>query len=261
MRSVLASGRVRGRGGRALRASLSGLGLGLLSEAELRALDERYYDADRQYRTREWNERGLMWWEREAIDQSFAGRSRVVVPACGGGREVVALLAEGFDAIGYESHRSLRAYGEAFLAERGHPGRARFAMRDQFPADAGPCEGVLVGWGAYSLISPRSARVRFLRDAARATAAGGPVMISFFACPAYGRALRLPARFASALRRARGVAPIELGDTLAPNRVHVFTQAALEAELREAGLLPDSYRVLGPASDGVDYACAIGLIR
>lgn len=255
---MLASGRVRGTGGRALRATLSGLGLGLLSEAQLRALDEHYYDTDPQYRTAAWNERGLMPWEREGVKQNFAGRSRIVVPACGGGREVLALAAEGFDPIGYEPHRSLQGYADGFLAEHGHPGRARSAPRDEFPSDSGPCDGVLVGWGAYSLISPRAARVRFLRDAARATETGGPVMVSLFAGAAYGRALRLTARLATVLRRARGAAPTELGDTLAPNRVHVFTQRELMAELREAGLSPDSYRVVAPATDGVDYACAIG---
>lgn len=257
MSTILASGRIGGRPGRAVHAALSGVWLGLLSDAQLRSLDERYYDRDPTYTTAAWNERGLAPWERDEIERGFAGRSRVVVPACGGGREVLALLAAGFDVIGYESHPALSRYAQAFLAERGHPGRALPMARDRFP-DCGRCDGVLVGWGAYSLIAPRHQRVAFLRAANAATAPGGRVMLSFFARPAHGRELRLTARLAGRLRRVRGASPVELGDTLAPNRVHVFTREEIDGELRDAGLALDSYRIVAAAAAAVSYACAIG---
>jgi hypothetical protein len=259
MRVVLASARLGGRTGRAARAAVSGTCLGLLSEDQLRGLDERYYDVEELYRTPAWNERGLTWWEQEEIERSFAGRSRIVVAACGGGREVLALLAGGYDAVGYEPHPALRAFAESLLRAHGQAGRALAAERDQFPGH-GPCDGVLVGWGAYGLIAPRERRVGFLRDAAAATAPGGPVMLSFFHRSVHGRDLRVTARMAGWLRRRRGGPPVEIGDTLAPSRVHVFTREELEHELLDAGLVLGSYRVLMEADPVTSYACAIGLV-
>jgi hypothetical protein len=256
MASVLACGRLPDRLGRAARAGLGGLWLGLLDEPQLRALDERYYARDPLYLSTGWNERGLTPWEREAAETSFAPGSRVVVLACGGGREVLALLNAGFDAVGYESHPDLLAFAKRFLAERGHSGRARFVPRDAFPADEA-CTGVLVGWGAYSLIAPRQRRVALLHDAARATVAGGAVILSFFERPGRGRELRMTAGLASWVRRQRGRGPIELGDALAPNRVHVFTRSELDRELAEAGLMLESYRQVAMGDETTAYVCAI----
>ena len=260
MRVVLATGRIPGRPGQAVRAVLNGVLLGVMSEDRLRALDEHYYDVDVMYRTTAWNERGLSAWERGAVQRTFPPGSRIVVPACGGGREVLALLDAGFDAIGYESHPGLVGFAERFLADHGHPGRAFAVARDRFPPEAGSWDGVLVGWGGYSLIAPRAARVSFLRDAGSATELGGALMLSCFARPAHGRELRVTARVARALQRGR-TGSMELGDTLAPNRVHVFTRAELDAELREAGLVLDSYATVSVADGITSYVCAIGRHR
>src|SRR5205085_4597492 len=118
------------------------------------------------------------------------GLRTIVVPAAGGGREVLALAEAGFDAIGYEPHPGLTEWGRDFLAARGHEGRVRQAERDEFPAlDAGGADGVLVGWGAYSLIHTRDQRVRFLAGARRALPAGGPLIVSFFERPGGSREL------------------------------------------------------------------------
>jgi hypothetical protein len=246
MASVLASGRVPGAAGQVLRGTLNGLWLGVLSDRRLRELDERYYGADDSYTTAEWNERGLFAWERELVERHFPAIGRVVVTACGGGREVLGLLRAGYDAHGYEPHPRLSAYAERFLAERGFASRAHACARDRFPA-AGRCDGVVVGWGAYALIAPRATRVAFLRDAAAALAPGAPLLLSVFARPVHGRELRLTARLAR----------VEVGDTLAPNRVHVFTRDELAGEIAAAGLRCEAYHVIGDADPRTSYACAI----
>src|SRR4051794_7965634 len=179
------------------------------------------------YRSADWNEKGLFAWERELIDEHFAGRERIVVAACGGGREVLALRGEGFDATGYEPHPGLAGYAGRFLAERGHPGRAHPSPRDTFPPEAGACDGGVVGWGAYSLVRGRDRRVALLQEARRRLPQGGPVLLSFFARENHSRELRYTMTLANRLQGLGRRQPIELGDTLAPNLVHVFTRSQL----------------------------------
>jgi hypothetical protein len=234
MRSLLACNRVPGRAGRALRGLLGGVWLGLLDEGALRRLDERYYEADRTYRSAEWNARGLDPWEREAVQRAFAPGQRIAVAACGGGREVLALVESGYDATGYESHEMLRAFGECFLSGRGLRDRVRPALRDSWP-ESGACDGAVVGWGALSLISPRPRRQSFLAGAAAAVAPGGRLVLSCFEQAGGGRELRLVFGIASRLRALRRAAPVEAGDAMAPNLVHLFTREELSDELQAAG--------------------------
>lgn len=259
MRSVLATGAGHGRARRVLHAAISGLWLGVLSEQQLTALDEHYYETDPTYRTDGWNARGLWDWERETVTSAVPPGGRVVVAACGGGREVLGLLRAGYDAVGFESHPVLSAFGQAFLAERGHPGRVRQAERDRFPR-IGPADAVLIGWGALSLIAPRERRTAFLRDAA-GCAPDGPVIMSVFTRSRIDRSLRLTAGLADPLRRLRRSNGVEVGDTLAPNRVHVFTREDVERELDEAGLVITAWSVVGAANEVTEYACAVARSR
>src|SRR4051794_32027543 len=59
------------------RALLSGLWLGLLSDAGLRRLDELYYEGTDLYRTKEWNERGLFDWESDLVERHLPPGGRV----------------------------------------------------------------------------------------------------------------------------------------------------------------------------------------
>jgi hypothetical protein len=257
VQATLASAEVAPRVMRGTRAAVNGLWLGVLSDSSLRLLDERYYDESVLYRTDEWNERGLFDWERDLIDEHFRGCDRVVVLACGGGREVLALLNEGFDATGYEPHPALLAYARAFFAARGHASRVQPVPRGEFPAAGAPADGVVIGWGGFSLVHGRARRITVLRDARRQLPAGGPLLLSFFARQADGRELRMTRAAATGLRRLRGHPPAEIGDTLAPNLVHVFTRARLEEEVRAADLEVATYRVIGPADEGTSYAAAV----
>lgn len=260
MRAILLAGRLSGRTGRILHAWLSGLGLGLLSDDQLRELDELYYACDPMYRSETWNERGLSAWEQQAVDENVPPGSRIAVPGAGGGREVLALLRQGYDAIGYESHPALRDFGSAFLERCRHPDRLLAMPRDEFP-EVGHCDAVLIGWGAYSLISCQARRTRFLQGAAAATGPGGALMLSAFARPAHGRDLAMTLRMSKRLRQLRKLRTPELGDTLAPNLVHVFTPEQIESELRAGSIEMTSYRVVGQADDVTQYVCAAGRVR
>jgi hypothetical protein len=257
LRVVAAGGRLPDlRAANAARGAVNGLLLGVLSDARLRGLDESYYEGEDVYRTAEWNERGLFGWEQAAIDEHFGGASRIAVAACGGGREVLALRNAGFDAIGYEPHPGLVAYAQELLAAHGHPSCVHPAPRDSFPAGE-RCDGVIVGWGAYSLIHGRARRVSFLQAARERVAPGSPLLISFFQRSALSRELRLTQGLANGLRRLAGREPIELGDTLAPNRVHVFAPEQIAAEAAAAGFGLHSHGIFARPEEGPDYAMAV----
>lgn len=209
------------------------------------------------YRTEKWNERGLFEWEERLVRAHLGGAERVVVPAAGGGREVLALLDAGFDAVGYEPHAELAAFGRGFLASRGHDERIGDCPRDEFPVVDGPVDAVLVGWGAYSLIHGRERRIRFLAGARAAMPTGGPLLISFFDRPEDTREVALTAAAANALRRLRGARPIELGDTLAPNLVHVFSRDQLVDEAAAVGFAVTSYEVVQAIDETTRYASAV----
>jgi hypothetical protein len=254
---ALASAKLPNLLARASRAALNVLWLGALSDEGLRALDERYYDRADLYRSAAWNERGLFDWERRMVEEHFTSGARVGVAACGGGREVLALLEAGFDAVGHEPHPGLAAYAAEFLGSRGHPDRVGASPRDGMPDGAGPYDALIVGWGAYSLMHGRERRIGFLRSARRVLPAGAPMLVSFFERQADTRELRWTRAGANGLRRLLGRSPLELGDTLAPNLVHVFTRAEFDRELAAAGFALAAHERVQEVDGATEYASAI----
>lgn len=227
---------------RSLAAIFNGWWLGRLDHTDLARIDELFYEGRREqlhgaevgYRDDAWNRSGLHSWEEAAVDAHFPVEGRIVVTAAGGGREVLALLGRGFDAVGFEAHPGLAEAGRLLLAEEGHPGRLKLVERDRFP-EAGTADGVVVGWGSYHSIAGRDRRIAFLRGARAALRTGAPLLVSFFTWEDHRRELRLTAAAARVVRAARRAEPAELGDTLNPNFLHLFTRAEIEAELAAAG--------------------------
>jgi hypothetical protein len=130
------------------------------------------------------------------------------------------------------------------------------SARDGFP-DSGRCDGVIVGWGAYSLLHGRSTRVAFLAGARAALPIGAPVLLSHYERVADDRELRWTHAISRRLRALRGAAPTELGDTFAPNLAHVFTRAELAEELRASGFEPVASLTVGQADQTTQYGCAV----
>ncbi len=222
------------RGIRAVGGTFNGLWLGVLSDAALDAVDTSYYDGRDSYRDASYNERGLFEWESVAIGAHFGECRRVVVTAAGGGREVLALRERGFDARGFECNAGLVHAGRRLLADHGHEGTIEVCARHEWPTNE-PFDGVVVGWGSYMLIRGRQRRVAFLRGAARSLPKGGPLLVSFFGRDRLGAEFRLITALGNAIRTLAGRELLELGDTLVPNYVHVFTEDAIESELRDGG--------------------------
>ena len=233
------------------RGAFDGAWLGLLDEHRLAALDQRHYDAQGEYVDDDYNRGGLQGWERRLVDAHFAPGARVAVTGAGGGREVLALLRLGYDAVGFEPHPALAAAGDRLLTDHGHPGRLRRSGRRGWPGGHERFDAVLVGWGAYMLVPSRRARVELLAEASGATGGAGPVAVSYFEMAQPLHRFRAAQRVAAPLRRLRRAEPVVLGDALSPNFVHYFSPRQVEHEFAAAGLA-----LLERGSDG--YGWAVG---
>jgi hypothetical protein len=218
-----------------LSALFNGLWLGVMDRESLDLIDEIYYEGKSNYVDEAYNSSGLRDWEAAMIEAHFPKEGRVVVTGAGGGREVLALVERGYDAVGYEPNGQLVSAGGRFLEKRGHENRLRGVDRDAFPPDAEPCDAVVVGWGSYMLIPGRARRVDFLRDARERLPDGGPILLSFFARPPEARSFLTIARAANVARRLRGRTPVEVGDALSPNYTHHFTRDEIASELEASG--------------------------
>ena len=237
-----------------------GLWLGLLDRPALARLDEQFYADGRDsldgrtfnYTADQHNLSGLYGWEAAAIEEHFSPGARVVVTGAGGGREVIALLERGFDAVGYEPNPALVATGSALLQRLGHPGRLQICERDGFPAQAPACDALVLGWGSYMLIPGRARRLGFLRAARGALPDGAPLLCSFFLRPPGARYFTAVAGTANLVRRVRRAERAELGDAVGPNFVHSFTRPEIESELAAAG-----FRMVAFAPEPYGHAVAI----
>lgn len=235
--------RARGALIRRLTHETDGLWLGLLDPKALAEFDTLFFAQTKEYfagrRARyvddDWNDQGLFGWEAKVIADHFPPGGRIVVTSAGAGREVLALLKAGYDAVGYEPNAELCRGGEELLAARGYPGRLHQSARDSFPAGAPPCDAIVVGWGAYTNMAPRAARVAFLRAVHAHSADGGRVLLSYFSRAGDDEEhVRIAAR-AALVRRLLRRPPPEVGDALQPNFVHRFTEAEALGEIRDAG--------------------------
>ena len=176
----------------ALQALFDGIWLGLLGPGDLAAVDDAFYrrhgGAQATYESAEHNLGGLSDWEARVVDEHFRPGCRVVVTSAGGGREVIALAERGFEVAGFEPNEALVEAGARLIAERGlESASLQISGRDGFPAGAGPCDAVVVGWGSYIHVQGRARRVALLRAAGERLAPGGPVVISFWQRPEGGR--------------------------------------------------------------------------
>ncbi len=237
------------------------LALHMLSEQDWLTVGRELYSRAAKYSNgSEHNESGLFAFEQAALDEHFpAPPASLLVGACGGGRELFALVERGYriaaaydpvtvfidalrdeprlfeyrDRICVGSHQKLEAMLPiAELRQRGTP-----------------IDAALIGWGSYTHILGAERRVEFLR-ALRALCPRGPVLVSFFV-KVEDEAER-PGRFRSRLRRLLGTtdATVETGDGLhrGAGAVHYFTETSFATEATTAGYRVQLWQEHGAAA-------------
>ena len=131
---------------------------------------------------------GLLDWERDLLSPPFPATGRLLVGGAGGGREAIALLARGYEVFAFDPAGALvQAGAPAVAASGGTLCRASYAdvvgaaAAEPTPLDAAftrPIDGILLGWGSFSLIVSDEERIALLR-ALRALAPRAPVALSF----------------------------------------------------------------------------------
>lgn len=216
-----------------------GFWLGVMDECDLYAVTEHYFSTNPLYRGATYDRSGLTPWERDLIIRYFGGARRLLVGACGGGREALALAERGFEVDAFDCNRQLVDVCERLLVRPGC--HVMYAAPDSLPPDLGTYEGFLLGWAAYSYIPRRARRVALLHDLRSHLVPEAPVLLSFMTRTEQSRMFRIMHAVAGLIRRARFAAPVELGDNLEEKFVHHFTRAEIEAELCEAGFRPEHY--------------------
>lgn len=219
----------------AVKGAFDGAWLGMLDGPHLDRLDAAFYDGRGEYVDDDYTSSGLHAWEQSAIDRHFPPGGRVVVTGAGGGREVLALLRAGFDAMGYECNPRLVQYGDRFLRARGHEDRLHLAPRHSWPAPDARWDGVVLGWGSYTHITGRAQRIALLRAARTQVPHGAPLLLSFWTTASITTYLKTVYVVGRGVRRLRMRPPVELGDALVGTYVHYFTQPQIRGELADGG--------------------------
>lgn len=213
-----------------------GIWLGILSREALTRAVAAGYERSGRYRGSCHNESGFFPWERVAVERAFRRRGRVLVAASGGGREVVALVAEGIAADGFDPSAELVDAARQRVAERGADASITVSAPDEVPASLGVYAGAFIGWGAYSHIVGSEARISFLRQLGAHLEPGSPLLLSVWSRGDGERSWGAVAAIARALGRLGLPGDrVEVGDSCTLGFAHFFTRSELADELARGG--------------------------
>ncbi len=212
-----------------------GFWLGILSQKQIDQATELNYLSLEKYRNLNYNKSGLWDWEEKALKSHFQKCKSILVGACGGGREILALSAMGFQVDGFECVDKLVQHSKEALKSEGINSQVYLSSPNQAPSELGKYDGLILGWGAYMHIRGRDKRVDFLKEFRLHINDNGPILLSFFArdnSKQYGSIYKV-ARFFRFLTRNSD--SLEIGDTLNGTFDHFFTKEEVESELTQAG--------------------------
>lgn len=222
----------------ALESVHTGLLLGLLRRDALDRMTQQSYRQRALYLDDTYNASGLFDWERQAIAQHFHAGSRLLLAGCGGGRELLALAQEGFRVDAFDPNPDYVALAARTLREQGWPGRALPAPPGALPAELeGVYDGAILGWGMYTHLIGRDARVALLRAFHDRLVGDAPLLLSFWTRGDDSRRNRLQHAVAGiAATCSFNPRRPESGDDLSQQAfVHWFDPAEISGELQDAG--------------------------
>jgi len=218
-----------------------GIWLGLLREESLQSVTADGYKAGGVFGTEQHNRRGLFAWERDAVAKFFPPRSRILIAAAGGGREALAMLAEGFEVVAFDPDQTLIEQCRRRLsADEAKRLSLLTAQANAVPAIPNAnFEAGIVGWGAFGHMTSERVRTQFLPAFSELLKPGAPALISFHLRPAQSRSDSL--RYAI----AKGVALVTFGRTphlgdrfrieSTASFLHLFTREEAAAEIEASG--------------------------
>ena len=227
---------------RLMQSVTMGFWLGILSPHDLDSVDDAYYvgfggkrAGPIDYTRTDYNSQGLFGWERRAVETHFRIGGSIALMAAGGGREVLALRRLSCRVDAWECQPDFVVAANELLVAEGYEPSVTYAPRNVVPAGTDLYDGLIIGWGAYTLIRGRARRVALLRDLRTKVETGAPMLLSFFTRSASDVEFRIAAAVGNLLRRSLGREQLEQGDHLEPNFVHRFVESELASELAAGG--------------------------
>jgi len=236
-----------------------GFWLGFLDPEDLTAITIRNFQQSRMYNGPEHNQSGLFLWEREAIDRFFRPSSRILVAACGGGRELIALHGLGFQADGFDCTPRLVETSRRLLQELGISSNVVLCPPNDVPGELTPefasHDSLIVGWTAYMHIPGSVRRIAFLRKLRALVQPEAPILVSFWVREGTSRDEDRVFRLARWFRSLRGrrAEPLEPGDHLTDRGYHhCFAKEEIEAEFKAGG-----FRMCHYSQTGHPYAVGV----
>lgn len=215
---------------------ITGLALGLFDREDFHYLDHLNAGRTGKWSSEQHNLRGLLPWEKTAMESWFPTSGRLLITAVGGGREVLALEPMGYDLEGFECNPELAEAANQHLENLCFRSRVATCPRDVAPHVAGMFDGIIVGWGSYTLVMGRDTRITFLQALSKHLPVGAPLLISYFKREhSPGFADRVQHKLASYIRALRGAPQLEANDIMDWNFRHRFEDEEIESELVAAG--------------------------
>jgi hypothetical protein len=141
-----------------------------------------YFNRSTHYGTAEIQGWGLYPFEQRMLERFFpAPPARILIHACGGGRELSVLKRLGYLLEAYEPAARLASSAETYLASVGlGPLAVRCLDLQTWSRDpSGLFDGAWIGWSGWAYVLTHDDRVSSLRALARAVPRG-PILMSFF---------------------------------------------------------------------------------
>lgn len=228
-----------------IRSLVIGTWLGLLTPRMLQKLDVWYYTKGfaHQYGDKGYNTSGLYGWEETAIKAFFPeGISVLIAVGAGAGREMLAMNQMGYRTEGFEYNPALVDLGNTLLLENGWTPSIAPGPANGVPPGSKQYDAIIVGWGTYTLIAGRQARISLLTQIRSRCAPGAPVLLSFFNRPGNTPTYKATAVIANFIRTLLRRPKVEIGDTLFVCYAHRFTEREIAEELTAAGFRPAFFR-------------------
>lgn len=223
---------------------------GLCDEAAFVELVTHGWRSEEGYRHPSLLELDLLPFEKD-IAALMSPRARVAVAGCGGGRDIIALAKRGYSVTGFDIAPSSVETARRALTERGISATVHRGDAADFVCPGGPFELFIFSWVAYGYIPGKPRRVKALRNALRALAPNGRILLPLKVrdSEALGRGWRL-ARLVANL--TRNTFHLEPGDLLHEGFLYErrFSRdeiageaAAADLELERWDSFPDSHGV------------------
>jgi hypothetical protein len=237
-----------------LDAFSAGFWLGVMSEKSLDYSGELSHNRNKSYTDDKYNQSGLFEWEKPIIEKHFSNAKTILLIAAGGGREVLALSKMGFDVDAYECNSNLIEYGNTLLQKSNVNVKINYLPKNSVPGEINKYDGVIVGWGAYSLMNGSKNRLSFLSGLYPFLHKDTPLMISFLWMGERGRRDKIIKNVSNFFRIFGKRDKTEPGDRLEPDFIHFFTEDEIKYEIAQS-----KYGIID--YNTADYGCVVAKIQ